>query len=241
LLADRERLVEAPGEHQPMRERRQSLRTLRGGRLRRHELDHALERGEGGVGPSAFVQVATEAVVEARRAQRVALLDQIDRSLRELDRAWRRTRLAGQLGCRGAELGEVGLQELGRVRHGLPQRERPLDVRECFCQAEDALRLACGFDRGGRRLGAAARRRPVGRELRRLCGCAARELVGEPRVQLLALAGQDGRVDRLRQQGVAEAEAAGRLGGDQDAVRDGLAQRPAQVALWQRGHGAEQR
>jgi hypothetical protein len=65
--------------------------------------------------------------------------------------------------------------------------------------------------------------------------------VGQPGVQLLALAGQDGRVDRLRQQGVAEAEAAGRLVGDQDAMLDGLAQRPTQVTLWQHRHGAEER
>ena len=62
-------------------------------------------------------------------------------------------------------------------------------------------------------------------------GAAARELVGEPRVQLLALAGQDRRVDGLGQQRVAEAEAAGRLLGDEDAVLDRLAQRLAHVAL----------
>ena len=49
-------------------------------------------------------------------------------------------------------------------------------------------------------------------------------------MQLLALAGQDRRVDRLRQQRVAEAEAAGRLVGDEDAVLDRLAQRLAHVA-----------
>src|SRR4029453_8920472 len=54
----------------------------------------------------------------------------------------------------------------------------------------------------------------------------ARKFLGEPRVQLLALAGQDGRVDRLGQQRVAEAEAAGLLLGDQDAMLHGPAQRP---------------
>ena len=56
-------------------------------------------------------------------------------------------------------------------------------------------------------------------------------------MQLLALAGQQRRVDHLRQQRVAEAEAAGRLLGDQDAVLDGLAQRLAHLVLWQRRDG----
>jgi len=60
-------------------------------------------------------------------------------------------------------------------------------------------------------------------------------------VQLLALAGQDGRVDRLRQQGVPEAEAAGRLVGDEDTVLDRLAQRLAKIALRHRRQRAQQR
>jgi hypothetical protein len=38
---------------------------------------------------------------------------------------------------------------------------------------------------------------------------------------------------------MAEAEAAGRQHGDQDAVLDRLAQRLAQIGLWQRRQGAE--
>ena len=87
----------------------------------------------------------------------------------------------------------------------------------------------------------AARRRPVRRELRRRRGPAARELVGEPRVQLLALAGEDRRVDRLGQERVAEAEAARRLVGDEDAVLDRPAQRLAHVALREPGRRAQQR
>jgi hypothetical protein len=67
----------------------------------------------------------------------------------------------------------------------------------------------------------------VRRELGRCRVPAPDELLGEPPVQLLPLAGQNGRVDRLGQQGVAEAETAGRLLGDEDAVVDRLAQRPA--------------
>ena len=156
LLAGRQRLVVAPGHHQPDSQPCERLRALRGGWLCRHELDRALEGGEGGVGPPALVQVATEAVVEARGAQRVARLDQIDRLLCELDRVRRHSRLAGQLGRPGAERGQVEAHQLGRVRHGRPQPERPLQVGEGLRQAEHGLRLACRLDRGGQRLGGAA-------------------------------------------------------------------------------------
>ena len=60
-------------------------------------------------------------------------------------------------------------------------------------------------------------------------------------MQLLTLARQDRRVDRLRQERVAEAEAAGGLVGDEDAVVDGAAQRLAHLGLGQRGSRAQQR
>ena len=131
--------------------------------------------------------------------------------------------------------------ELGGVRHRVPERERPLEVRERLGEAEDGLRLACRLDRRDQRVGAATRRRPVRRELRRRRGPAARELVGQPRVQLLALAGQDRRVDRLRQERVAESEAAGRLHGDEDAVLDRQAQRLPDGGLGERRQSQEQR
>jgi hypothetical protein len=102
------------------------------------------------------VQVATEAVVEARGAERVARLDQIDRPPCELDRARRHSHLAGQLGGPGAELGEVEPDELGGIRHGVPQSERALQVRERLGRAEHGLRLARRLHRGGQRLGARA-------------------------------------------------------------------------------------
>ncbi len=172
---------------------------------------------------------------------RVCVADELDRAPAELDRARGGTDFAGELCRPRAELGEVEPGELGRVRHGGPQPERPLEVRVCLRQAEDRLRLARRLDRRGERLSGMTRRRPVRRELGRRRGAAARELLGEPRVQLLALAGQDRRVDRLRQERVAEAEAAGCLVGDEDAVLDGLAQRLAHLALGQRRDGAEQR
>ena len=43
-------------------------------------VDDALEGVERGLGPAALVQVAAEAVVEARRAQRVGAFDEVDRS-----------------------------------------------------------------------------------------------------------------------------------------------------------------
>ena len=202
---------------------RQRLRALRRGRLRRHELDRALERGEGGVGPAALVAGSGRGARAGapRGAGRSSPTSSIARRASSTARG-AAPDLAGELGCPGAELGEVEPGELGRVRHRGPQRERPLEMRESLREAEDGLRLACRLDRRDERLRAATRRRPVRRELRRRRSSAARELVGEPRVQLLALAGQDRRVDRLREQRVAEAEAAGRLVGDEDAVLDRL-------------------
>ena len=114
-------------------------------------------------------------------------------------------------------------------------------MRERLGESEDGLRFACRLDRRDQRVGAATRRLPVRRELRRRRGSAARELFRQLRVQLLALTGQDRRVDRLRQERVAEAEAAGRLVGDEDAVLDRLAQRLAYVTFRKRRDCAEQR
>ena len=87
--------------------------------------------------------------------------DQFDCPPGELDRARGGADVAGELGCPGAELCKVGLHKLGRVRHGLPQRERPLDVRQCFSQAEHRLSLAGRFDGGDERLCRAARMLPA--------------------------------------------------------------------------------
>ena len=59
-------------------------------------------------------------------------------------------------------------------------------------------------------------------------------------MQLLALAGEDRRVDGFGQQRVAEPEGARGLVGDEDLVLDGLAQRAAHVRLGKRGEHAEQ-
>ena len=69
----------------------------------------------------------------------------------------------------------------------------------------------------------------------------AREFLGEARVQLLALPGKDGRVDRLRQQRVAEPKAAPLPPRRPSAIVHCLAERVAQVAV-RLVHGcAEQR
>jgi hypothetical protein len=62
-------------------------------------------------------------------------------------------------------------------------------------------------------------RRELRRSRRRL---AARELLGEPRVHLLALAREQRRVDRLGEQRVAEAKAPRRVVPEQDAVSTAL-------------------
>ena len=104
---------------------------------------------------------------------------------------------------------------------------------ESLGQAEDGLRLARRVDRRDERLRRATRCRPVVRELRRWCRSLPCELLGQLFVQLLALARQDRRVDRLGEERVAETEAACLLLGDEDAVLDGAAQRLAQIALGQ--------
>ena len=108
-------------------------------------------------------------------------------------------------------------------------------------QAEYGLRLARRLDRGGQRLGGAARLCPVWREFGRRGGRGTRQFPGEAGVQRLALAGQDRRVDGFGQQRVAKPEGARGLVGDEDLVLDGLAQRPPHVGLGDRGEGAEQR
>ena len=128
-----------------------------------------------------------------------------------------------------------------RVRDLVPQRERPLELRVGLRQAENRLDLARRLDRGGERLGVAASRGPVGRELGGRGGAAALELVGEPGVQLLAFAGEDRRVDRLGQERVPEAEAPGRRLGDKDFVLDGPAQPRADRGLRERRRVAQQR
>ena len=149
---------------------------------------------------------------------------EVDRPPTELHRTRSRPRLTGELGGPRAELGEVDVHELGRVRHGLPQRERPLEVREGLGEAEHAFRLAGRFDRGDERFCCSTGGRPVRRELRWRRRFAASELVGESRVQLLALTWEDRRVDRLCQERVAKAEAAAGLIGHEHAVLDRLAQ-----------------
>ena len=165
LLAHPERLVEAPGEHQAARKRNESTRALRRGRLDRNQPDHSLGRGESCIGLSAFVEVASERVIELCRARCVALRDEVDRSLDELDRSRRFTGSAGELGGPGAELGEVEARELGSVGHGLPEGEGSLEVGGRLRQPEDGLCLARRLHGGCERLARAARGRPVGGKL----------------------------------------------------------------------------
>ena len=119
LLADRQRLVEAPRQHQPTGQRRQRLGARHRGFLGRHQLDHPLEGGEGGVGPAALVQVAAEAVVQARGAQWVAAFDELDGASGQLDGTRCRTGAAGELGRPSAEPGEID-RARGRRRRAPP-------------------------------------------------------------------------------------------------------------------------
>ena len=120
----RQRLLVAPGQHQPVRERRQRLRALRRGRLRRHELDRALERGEGGVAAAAREQVAAEAArAGARRAA---------------GRSRRRARsLAARARPRAARhpSGWPARRSTSRARRGRAPRARPRPARRPTARA----------------------------------------------------------------------------------------------------------
>ena len=114
-------------------------------------------------------------------------------------------------------------------------------MRESLRQTEDCLRLARGLDGRDKRLSGSSRRFPMRCELRRRGRrFAARELDGELRVQLLALARKQRFVDRLGEQRVAEAKAARRPIGDEHAMMDGRAQTLAHRELGQRGRVAQQ-
>ena len=154
--------------------------------------------------------------------QRVALTAKLDGLLDEVDRVPGGAGEAGELGGPGAELGVVEPRELVRIGHGVPQCERSFEVGESLCEAEDGVRLARRFDRRGQRLGGPTSGRPVRRDLR-WCRLTAGELVGELSVQLLALTWEDRRVDRLRQERVAEAKATAGLIRYEDAVVDRMA------------------
>ena len=212
LLGDRQRLRVAPGHHQPARERPQRVRALRRGRLRRHELDRALERGESSVVlPVSWRYSPRRTWRSAARCGSSAPTSSIARR-RELDRA-----------RGGADVARRARPPRSRARRGRARRARPRPARRprARAPARDAREPPPGRRRpppGGPprpRRRAPPSRRPAAAQ----CGASSAgpaaplrgELVGEPRVQLLALAGEDGRVDRLRQQRVAEAEAARRL------------------------------
>ena len=172
---------------------------------------------------------------------RVLVSGELDGAPGEFGRTGRGAGLAGEFGRPGAEPGQVETGQGGRVGDIRPQREGPFEMAGGLGQAEHGLRLARRLDRGGQRLGGAARLRPVRREFGRRGGRGARQFPGEAGVQLLALAGEDRRVDGFGQQRVAEPEGARGLVGDEDLVLDGLAQRPPHVGLGDRGEGAEQR
>ncbi len=129
LLADSKRLLEAPREPQSAPEPREHLRALRRGRLRGDELDGTLLRGKARVVLPAFVQVTGEMRIQECSASAIVLADQLDRPPLKLDCSRCQPRAAGQLRGSGTELSELQLRELSRVRHDIPEHERPLEVR----------------------------------------------------------------------------------------------------------------
>ena len=175
LLTDRERLVEAPGEHQSVRERRQSLRPLGGWAAGPARARPPAQTRRGRRRSSRFRGGSDR---DGRRgALRAASRSRSTRSIAFCASSTARgpapVRLASSA-VQAQRLGEVEPGEPGRVRHRVPERERPLQVGVSLCEAEDRLGLPRGLDRRDERLRQATCRRPVGRQLRRSrrSGCA---------------------------------------------------------------------
>ena len=210
LLADRRatRRSARPASTRPRAPASACARSARGW-LGRHELDRALERGEGGVGPAALVQVAAEAVVEARGAQRVALA----RPARSLSVRARPRAAPRPFGWRARPpRSRARRGRAPRARRALGTASHSASARSRCASASARPNTASAWRAASTEATSASAVRPAAAQCgASSAGCrggAARELLREPRVQLLALAGQDRRVDRLRQERVAEAEAA---------------------------------
>ena len=184
------------------------------------------------------MEVAAETAVQVRDPVWVAG-NLVDRPLSELDGSWAGAGAAGELGGPCAEPTAVDGHEVGRVRHEVPQLERPLHVGACLGEGEHRLGAAARLDRCDERLGVATGGSPVDGQLRRSGGAGTLELLGDPAVEPLPLAGQDGGVHGLGEQRVAEPEAA--PVGDEHAVVHGAPQGLVQVAIRQSGERPQQR
>ena len=173
---------------------------------------------------------------------RVLVPGELDGAPGEFGRTGRGAGLAGEFGRPGAEPGQV---EPGRAAAASGTAGQSASARSRWATASARPNTASAWraasTEAASACGGAARLRPVRRELGRRGGRGARQFPGEAGVQLLALAGEDRRVDGFGQQRVAEPEGARGLVGDEDLVLDGLAQRLAHVGLGDRGEGAEQR
>ena len=210
-----------------------ALTRARRQRLGGDELDRPLERAEGRLGSAALVEEAAEPVVEACRPHCIAGR----RPVRWLAARAPRRAAPRRSGWRArpptwrARRGRSARAPMRPARRPTA-RARARDA-ERLCEAEDGLRLARGLHRGEERVCFATCRRPMGRQLRGSRRAATRELVGDPGMELLALAGQHRRVDGLCEQRVTKAEAAPRRLGNENAVLHRPAQGLAQVALGQ--------
>ena len=145
------------------------------------------------------------------------------------------------------QVGAVAARALLRVGHAVPQLERALEVALGLAEREDALGAEPGRDRRAERARDVVGGVPVACELRRHRGRrnvaeqrgVALERVGQPGVQVAALARQQVAVDRLADQRVAERVGVAR-GGHQHLVRDRLAQALPQVRGVELGQPGEQ-
>ena len=154
------------------------------------------------------------------RAVRVLRPDELDRSLRELHRARGSSRLAGQRCRPAAELGEVDLRKRGRAWYGVPECEGLF--RGARAPPRDRSRLPPRVPLRPRQQGlqSCGPQPPSEARARRATRLRLSQAARRPRVQLLALAGKDRRVDRLGQKRVTEAKGSGCLIGDEHTMLD---------------------
>ena len=168
---------------------RQRLRALRRGRLRRHELDRALERGERGVVAAGLV-AGTRPRRTCRSAARCGSpspTSSIARRASSTARGAAPTWLASSAAQEQspARSSPASSAASGTAGHSASARSR---CASASARPKTASAWRAASTDAASASGRATRRRPVRRELRRARRSAARELLGEPRVQLLALA-----------------------------------------------------
>ena len=244
-LASLARPAWAPGEHEDQAKAAQRPRALGGRRLRRDELDRALEVLDAAAAelPEAHPPPLVQGGGPDRLGRRV---DERDGGV---DEAYRLGRVAGPGGRirRAAEQGDaVDARDVLGIGHGVPERERAPVVPRGLGERADALGFVAGAHRRGQGAGVVAGAEPVVSDLGRNGGRVsagdvdpALESGRERRVEAGPLARQQLVVGRLAQERVAEGEAVAAR--HEHVVAHRRAQRLRQLWLGEARRRGEQR